>query len=186
MGVLAGFNFHYVKPRQDLHSWAVAYLIAAPVAFATGLIQYYYFTSDFGSLNKIGNSDRSTFDWMFWITVILSSVSWIPSYIMLVFAFRFSWDEDSASTDEEKLYGDAEGDYGSMFQTFSESVAGPFFSGGGDAESSENQGGSPWLSGWRPGAGSATRSPGAPSETESVDSRQNPLYGPSDTDVEAY
>lgn len=128
MGVMAGVSFHYVKVRDNLHKWATAYLIVAPVAFQIGMVQYWVMTRDFGNL--IGETG-STFSWMFYLALITSLVSWIPSWILIAFSFRFSWDEDSGFSDEERLMGGTfseENTYGAigMFEGFKDTLSKSF------------------------------------------------------------
>jgi len=166
MGVMAGFCFHFIKPRADFCTWGIAYVLAAPVAIQSGILQYYQMTSGFGTLiDEAG----STFGWTFTVAAILSCLTWIPSWIMISFAFGLSTGEDSG--DEEKMLGDSsESDYGAMIQTIRGSMAEvPVFGGTEYTESSAGGLNSP-----TPGSpGPAVTTPATEDARSEADSRDD-------------
>jgi len=123
MGTMAGFNFHYVKPRDDLRTWAAAYLLAAPVLFCIGVTQYWFATNDFSmlvdeSVNG-GYLANGTFGYSFGAAVILSITSWIPAWIMIGFAFGPSRFEDCDGDWLRRGATQPEVDYGAAISRFS-------------------------------------------------------------------
>merc|ERR1719387_1828932 len=116
MGVMAGFYFHFVKPREDLYKWAAAYLVIAPLAFTYGIADYWSSTSEFSIL--IGESD-SSFGFAFYTAAVASGLSWIASWVMLSFAFGHPWED---AEEEDGLWKEDEDGYGSMIQGVQESV----------------------------------------------------------------
>lgn len=177
MGAMAGFCFHYIKPRGDLSMWATAYLLAAPSMLLVGLVQYYYMTQDFGLL--IGEAGW-TLGWPFMASVALAVLTWIPAWIMLSFAFRA--DEDSG--DEEKMLSGADSDntvdlrhYGAIMQDIRESMQSmPFFAGDEQKAGSDEQAQGSYKSRLlqEPGGVHSSRpssNEGAPSEAETLGSQ---------------
>jgi len=130
MGIMAGFNFHYIKPRDDHPWWATGYLLMAPILFSIGVLQYYVQTNDFGALvdESVEADGFSSFGRSFGVAMILSVATWIPTWIMIAFSFRSLVFKD---TDEESLLGvdiALEVDYGAVMSMLS-SPSLPLFSG---------------------------------------------------------
>jgi hypothetical protein len=125
MGVNAGFVFHYLKSRLSrsyLRQLAFLYFVIALVMFQLGFWVYYFMTrSTGGHLMHSGIA----FGWMFYMAAALNCVSWIPPWMLLACAFRFSWDQEDDTTDDEEegfwLGIDAKATYGVLADPFGSS-----------------------------------------------------------------